>query len=230
MLAIIHRLPSSAHVGPRAPGAWDVAGRMLVARQVDWLVAVGASPIVIEIGEDEGSSDVADWVLESEIDGLVMIPTSAPLGPRGLAERAGSPTGVPFLAVPENIVGDGDLLHTFLKSGETGAIVMFQSPRGVSLPYGSVRVYGESGTFGALEQGRGWAVRLASPADAKLLGTAAARGVLPQRDRDHFAPLELEPTTPRLPPRSGVHATARGPALDALAYARIANAARFRDT
>ena len=78
MLAIIHRLPPSAHVGQRAPGAWDIAGRLLVARQIDWLVAVGASPIVVEIGEDEGSSEIADWILESEVDGLVMIPTSAP--------------------------------------------------------------------------------------------------------------------------------------------------------
>lgn len=229
MLAIIHRLPATAHAGPRAPGSWEIAGRMLIARQVDWLVAVGASPIVVEIGEDEGANDIADWILESEIDGIVMVPTSAPLGPRGLAERSGSPSGVPFLAVPENVLGDGDLLHTFLRTSKSGAIVMFQAPRGVNLPYGSVRVYGESGTFGALEQGRGWAARLSSTTDARILGTAAARGELPDRDRDHYAPLELDTPSRRTPPRSGVHAT-RQPVMDALAYARIANAARSRDT
>jgi hypothetical protein len=230
MLAIIHRLPPSAHVGPRAPGSWELAERLLIVRQIDWLVAVGASPIVIEIGEDEGSSEIADWILESEIDGLVMIPTSSPLGPRGLAERAGSPLGVPFIALPENVIGDGDLLHMFLKSSKAGAIVMFQAPRGISLPYGSVRIYGENGTFGSLEQGRGFAVRLASCTDARLLGTAAERGLLPARDRDHYAPLELNTSVQRHPPRSGVHATAKGPTLDALAYARIANATRSSDT
>lgn len=239
MLAVIHRIPQGAKAPARVgagapsagdqptPGLFDVAGVPLIARQIDWLRAVGASPIVVEIGDDEGSGELCDWILDVDEDGLMMVPTSSPLGPRALAARAGSPEGIPFLAVPENVIGDGDLLDVFLKSARGGAIVLFQPPRGVTLPYGSVRIVGERGGSSSLVQGKGWAVRLGARADARALGNAALRGLLPPRDRDHYAPLEVVSpfSDPSRVPSSGVHAIASSRSLEDEAYARIANAA-----
>src|SRR5215472_14900541 len=117
MIAVIHLVPhvptaaSSAAVGD-THGLLPVAGRPLIARQLDWLLGLGFGRILVEIGLDAASQGVADWLREKGIvragDGRVtLVRSEERRGLRDLADRAGVSSARSLLAIPSDLLGDG---------------------------------------------------------------------------------------------------------------------------
>ncbi len=89
----------------------DVAGRPLIARQLQWLRAMGAR-IAVEIDPHPASQAVAEWLEENALGQdveLVLTPTAA--GPRTAAARLG--WGGRFLAVPADVLCSFDPCDLF---------------------------------------------------------------------------------------------------------------------
>lgn len=66
MLAVIHRAPE----GPSRD--LPVAGRPLLVRQLQWLRAVGAKQVVVELRPSDGRQEIADLAISEIGVGLKM--------------------------------------------------------------------------------------------------------------------------------------------------------------
>jgi hypothetical protein len=190
MFAVIYQVPAR-------PGAGmvRVAGRPLLERQLQWLRAAGCQRVAVEIGVDPESSALAAWLSEQEALGadVALVLAPRPLGPRDVAMRAGFPVGAPFIAVPSDVLGDGDLTLLFRSANPGGAWAMTEPPEGVDAPLesGTVRLMKPGGEHPKIITGAGWTARVGTVREAMALGGAALLGKLPEVGGDHVWPIQI---------------------------------------
>lgn len=179
MFAVIYQVLTRPGVG-----MLSIAGRPLIERQLQWLRAVGCQRVALEIGTDPESSELACWLAEKEALGadVTLVLASHPLGAAEVAQRAGFPPGVPFLAVPADVIGDGDLTHLYRMANASGAWALSDPPEGTPHPLepGFVRLLGPRREHPKIVEGAGFAARVRNVREAMAIGSAALMGHLPK--------------------------------------------------
>jgi NDP-sugar pyrophosphorylase family protein len=167
----------------------SIAGRPLIERQLQWLRAVGCHRVALEIGTDPESSELACWLSEKEALGadVAIVLASRPLGAAEVAQRAGFPPGVPYLAVPGDVIGDGDLTLLYRVANASGAWAMTSPPEGTPHPLesGVVRLIGARREHPKIVDGAGWTARVRTVREAMTLGSAALMKRLPEQGGPH---------------------------------------------
>ena len=190
MFAVIYQVPARPGVG-----MLSIAGRPLIERQLQWLRAVGCQKVALEIGTDPESSELACWLAEKEALGadVTLVLSSHPLGAADVAQRAGFPLGVPFLAVPADVLGDGDLTQLYRVANASGAWGMTNPPEGTSHPLeaGVVRLLGPRREHPKIVDGAGWTARIRSVREAMALGSAALMNRLPEQGGAHAWSIQI---------------------------------------
>jgi hypothetical protein len=172
MFAVLHRVPNASH-----RGLLPLAGRPLIEWQLDWLYSIGCAAVMVEIAEDDqAAQEVAAWVAEHprasmEVD---IVRTEAAVGPREVACRAGVLRATPILAIPNDMLGEGEIGSMFTVRNAGGVVACFEPPRPLArlMRGGTVRLVRAPIRWRQpmVYQGNGWAVRLASEQDAEALG------------------------------------------------------------
>lgn len=184
MFAVIYQVTTRPGVG-----MLSVAGRPLIERQLQWLRAVGCQRVALEIGTDPESSELARWISEKEAlaADVIMVLASHPLGAAEVAQRAGFPLGVPFLAVPADVIGDGDLTLLFRQANTSGAWALTEPPEGTPHPLeaGVVRLLGPRREHPKIVDGAGWTARVRTVREGMSLGSAALMKRLPAQGGVH---------------------------------------------
>src|SRR5580704_11913832 len=98
---------------PDLPGAglFPIAGQPLIARQLQWMRALGYQDIAVEIGPDAASMEMARGLKEESALGVevTLVMAGRHLTPREIARRAGFPEDAPVVALPSTVVGGGGL-------------------------------------------------------------------------------------------------------------------------
>lgn len=172
----------------------DLAGRPLVARQVQWLHANGCDRVAIEV--HPGERELHRWVLASsralgpELVAVVS-PRAEPLA--DTVARAGLGASGPVLVVGSRVLGDFDVSRALGACGDGGAVVHAEAPRvaGGALASGSIRIWGRGAEVPNVVV-PGWCVELARPHDVLALAFAALEGELPRADdAGHLAPIQI---------------------------------------
>lgn len=160
---------------PRA-ALFDIAGKPLILRQIQWLRAVGCERIAVALPEGELATRVA-LALEQEPLGLGVSwgPASGSveetLRERGLSACA--------LVLPGDVLGDGDLVRSFLKSEDGGEIHLNPPEILAGILVDATLHLFENGSCAARRiAGPGWGVRLRSEEDAFSLSLAILDGGL----------------------------------------------------
>lgn len=163
MLAVIHR--TSSH---ESPALLSIAGKPLLYRQLQWLRAIGCDKVIVEIprgrvGEALRRRIELDDVI---IPGTVWVESDTPLSMRNIAKQAGAANQA-FLAIPDDVLGDGDLSAILVKGGLASSIALWESPfnRGLNRLV-SVRVVSTIQAKSCMMAGPGWAVRIRNEHDA----------------------------------------------------------------
>jgi hypothetical protein len=190
MFAVIYQVPARPGVG-----MLSIAGQPLIERQLQWLRAVGCQRVALEIGTDPESSKLACWLSEHEALGadVTIVLSKNPLGAADVAQRAGFPVGVPLLAVPADVIGDGDLTHLYRVANASGAWAMTSPPEGTPYPLesGVVRLLGPRREHPKIVDGAGWTARVRTVREAMALGSAALMRRLPEQGGPHAWSIQM---------------------------------------
>lgn len=175
MLALIHREGVVAML--------DVGGRPLLSRQIQWLRSMGCGRIAVELGDDPLAERIAQWLAEDEIAApdlcVVLAVRGTPL--RELANRAGFDPRAPFLAIPGDVLGDGDLVTLYARADCRGVVARLGAPSSSDAALGGARVQliGEPDSLRGRRRsivGPGLGVRVRSAAHALSLGAMVLSG------------------------------------------------------
>lgn len=159
---------------------FDVAGRPLIGRQIQWMRAIGCDRIVVHVGLADAADAVASWIEAEEVVGpdIVMVLAPEATDPKIVAQRAGMTGDVPMLVVPADTLGDGDLSLLFAHADQGVVVASGESPlQGVGA--GSITLLG-MGTSLRNVRGPGWLARLATEKDALTLGLAILSRAIPR--------------------------------------------------
>lgn len=190
MFAVIYQIPARSGVG-----MIPLAGRPLIERQLQWLRAAGCQRVALEIGSDPESGALSRWLMEQEAlrADVAVVLSSRPLGPAEVARRAGFPADAMYLALPADVIGDGDLTVLFRAASAGGARALAAPPPALRsrLSPGILRLIGREGEAPAVIEGAGWAARVGSVRDAMAIGSAALKGRLPAAGGDHIWPIQI---------------------------------------
>jgi len=166
----------------------DIAGLPLLARQLLWLHSLGCERIAVEVGAGVEGRAVLEWLHGGDALGLDVVPVLAPssLGSVKVARRAGVPAGVPFLVIPNDVLGDADPSTLF---GDDRAPALVARPAAhpalAGLSAGALEVRRASGRA-ASGTCLGWSVRVRSRADAFGLSCAIVDGSLGEHPSGPF--------------------------------------------
>ncbi len=195
VFAVIHRVPERV-----TPGMLRVAGRPVIEWQIEWLLGMGVDGVIVEVGDDAASVEVAEWVGTRYGEGTDVIVVAGEdatrLGAREAACRAGIGALRPILAIPADMIGNGDLTYMVPVPNPFGVVAFFDVPPALvrKVSGGTVRLMrAPLGVAGAASKkrgqptpvhGPGWAVRVKSADDAVAVTSAARRGDLPGIDVD----------------------------------------------
>jgi hypothetical protein len=163
----------------------DIAGASLLARQLDWLRAGGCESVLVETSADDVGERVARWVKGRSGDHEVsVLCTERLVGPREVARRAGVLDAQAILAVPSDLLGDGDLGALYPTANGFGAVAFFMPPPLFArrLSGGTVRLVRAPLRYGrpAMVRGPGWGARVSSEEEAILLSAAIRADSLPR--------------------------------------------------
>ena len=187
VFAVIHRVPERV-----TPGMLRVAGRAVIEWQIEWLLGMGVDGVIVEVGDDAASAEVAEWVGTRYGDGTDVIVVggedAARLGAREAACRAGIGALRPILAIPADMIGNGDLTYMVPVANPFGVVAFFDPPSALvrKLSGGTVRLVraplrsSKTTTHEPLRsrgqpspiRGLGWAARIQSPAAAAAMTEA----------------------------------------------------------
>jgi len=179
MYAVIHDIDSIS-----APGLIPIAGRPLVARQIQWLRSARCRGIAVQIGSSVESVALGQWLARGDAIGtnVRLVMSGKVLTPREIARRAGFPDDAPLLAIPADVLCGGDLDAICAHASPEGTVVALPAPAALAeaLDGSAVRMLGP---VKPPEQATndGWAVRVQSLADAFIVGVAVLDGRLQQR-------------------------------------------------
>jgi hypothetical protein len=155
-------------------GAFDIAGRPLVVRQLQVLRELGIEEVVVEVCEGPRAPERAAWLLGSDplVSKVTVVPSGSPLGVAELARRAGLEPQVPFVSLAADT-----LFHAPIDLARVPARYDLTPPRGTDLTEAEVSV--ESLTRRATSSPEalgGWGARVTSEGAAHQLGCAALAG------------------------------------------------------
>jgi hypothetical protein len=207
MHAVIHRV-----VGAPGAGLLPVAGRPLVARQLQWLRTLGCLRVAIEVGSDADSLEIARWLTEDDAIGayVSLVLTGRPLTPRQIARRAGFLEDARLLAVPADVVCGSDLATALPHAGPLGLVVQLDPPEALAalLEGGQLRIVGSADSAPRVVESAGWGLRVRSYAEALVLSMAALDGRIPSQAKDSVRTILI-------------HAAERSPGVWASRGARI---------
>ncbi|CAN5553364.1 hypothetical protein BH09MYX1_BH09MYX1_24190 [soil metagenome] len=152
---------------------FDIAGRPLVIRQLQWLRAIGCTTIVVEIGDDAVSERIAQIIEERDAAGSGVFVTAAAASAREVALRAGVPREAPLLVLDGDTIGVADPKSLFAMGGDVAAAFDAPPPAIAELERGGMEVIRGHGSGAPSDTSiASWAVRIRSPRDAWLLGCA----------------------------------------------------------
>ncbi len=183
MRGVIHRV-----VGAPGAGLLPVAGRPLVARQLQWLRTIGCLRVAVEIGSDDDSLEIARWLTEEDAIGayVSLVLTGRPLTPRQIARRAGFREDARLLAVPADVLCGTDLATALPHAGPLGLVVQLDPPEALAagLEGGYVRIVGSADLAPQVVEDAGWGVRIRSYAEALAVSMAVLDGRIPSRAKD----------------------------------------------
>jgi hypothetical protein len=215
-----------------------IAGMPLIGRQLQWLKTIGCDRVAVELGGDEASERIDDWLAQHALGTTVEVVLGGrQLSARQVASRAGFPESAPLLVIPHDVIGSGDLARLFAQATEQGLVAHFDPPAGLGdLSRARVRIVpGESTescdqpTIAALAEasGRssgehaperhapGWALVVRGLRDAFRLTMALMRNELPPVDDEHVW-------------RPAIHAAEREPGVWIARGARVSPYATLR--
>lgn len=175
MRAVIHQVE-----GRQGVGAFPVAGRPLLVRQIQWLRAIGCDRIAVEIDSDPRTETALTWL---EADGISLfvdiVLTGRPVGAREVARRVGF-GDAPFLAVPADVLGGGSITSLLVHADGAGVDAWLDPPMRLDhAEQARITLYGRVPGRRAVERGVAWGTRVATFRHAHELGLAALEHRLP---------------------------------------------------
>jgi hypothetical protein len=162
-------------------GLLPIAGQPLIARQLQWMRALGCRNVAVEIGTDEASMEMARFLKSESALGadVVLVLAGRRLTAQEIARRAGFPEDARVAAIPATVVGGGDLWPKDATASSCAALLL-QPPAALAgrLEGACVYVLGSGGETADEVDAPGWGVTVRSYADAHALGVAALDGSL----------------------------------------------------
>ena len=176
MYAVIHEIESiSTH------GLIPIAGRPLVARQIQWLRSMRCRGIAVHIGSSAESIALGQWLARGDAIGtnVRLVLSGKELSPREIARRAGFPDDAPLLAIPADVLCGGDIEAIQAHADPDGALVALRAPSALGDYFdgSAVRMLGTT-TQATSADHAAWAIRIRSLADAFAIGVAVLDGRL----------------------------------------------------
>lgn len=176
MYAVIHEIESTS-----TPGLMPIAGRPLVARQIQWLRSARCKGIAVQIGSSAESVALGQWLARRDAIGtnVRLVMSGKALSPREIARRAGFPDAAHLLAIPADVLCGGDLEAIRAHASPEGTLVALPAPQALEevLDGSAVRILGPA-TEPASDAGETWAIRIRSLADAFAVGVTVLEGRL----------------------------------------------------
>lgn len=174
MYAVIHDVESTSTHG------WiPIAGRPLVARQIQWLRSVRCQGIAVQIGSSAESVALGQWLARGDAIGtnVRLVASGKPLTPREIARRAGFPDGALLIAIPADVLVGGDIGAICAHAHPTGAVIALAPHCAIAdiCDGTAVRVFGDEPTPTPTTR-EAWAIRIRSLADAFTIGLATIEG------------------------------------------------------
>lgn len=171
MRALIYELANCPNAA-----LFEIAGRPLLQRQLQWLRDNGINDVVIEVAGGAHPSALYDWLLSDDplLGRCTILPTERPLGARQLAIRAGVATDEAVMALPADVLAQGELAeplvpgrYTMYAPSELDAAPVILAVEPVEGPEQPARLHD------------GWAMRIRSALEAHALSCAALMGSAP---------------------------------------------------
>jgi len=176
--AVIHEIESNS-----THGLIPIAGRPLVARQIQWLRSARCQGIAVQIGLSAESVALGQWLAHGDAIGtnVRLVLSGKELSPREIARRAGFPDEGTLLAIPADVLCGGDIEALRAYARPHGSIVAMPAPSALADVFdgSAIRVFGPAPSEST--HGEAWAVRVRSLADAFTIGVAALEGRLERR-------------------------------------------------
>lgn len=170
------------------PGILPIAGTPLILRQMQWLRSIGVHDIAVEVSQEKAGQRVVS-LLDNDVFGRLatIVRSKEPLGPRGVAEEVA--WQCPVLAVPADVIGDGDIGALLERAEDGGQVFALEPPSEDWENPAVVSIIGGEDGPNPLCSGPGWGVRVRDYEEARNLGHALLMGQLPPRDEIHRWPL-----------------------------------------
>ena len=158
----------------RSPSSWDVAGAPMLVRQLEWLRQLGCARIAVEVDPSHGAWQALFTALDQHSvgAGVERVLSAEPLGPAGVAARAGFGAS-PYIAISTSVLGDCSL-DRLLASGP-GHKAMLRPVAGLEGCLGAdiLLLDDEHPAVSAGVEIDGWGVVLRDRGDACALGSMA---------------------------------------------------------
>lgn len=175
MDAIIYRSPDAPYAG-----AYDVAGRPLLVRQLQWLREIGAERVAVELSPSAEHATIvraldADLALTAGVQRVV---TRTPRSPEELARRAGLGQRGPLLLVPSHVLGGVDVLRLLPRLHRSTRFELRRPHELAMLPPGHITVLLPDAPAVDEAQAPGWGVSLPTALDALELAALVLSGGL----------------------------------------------------
>ncbi len=176
MYAVIHEIESTS-----THGLVPIAGRPLVARQIQWLRSARCQGIAVQIGSSAESIALGQWLTRGDVIGtnVRLVMSGKELTPREIARRAGFPDDAPLLAIPADVLCGGDLEAIGTHASPEGTLVSLPAPAALAdvLDGSTVRMIGAP-RESTVKTADAWGVRVRSLGDAFVIGVAVLEGRL----------------------------------------------------
>ena len=165
----------------------SVAGRPLLAQQLEWLLGAGCDRVVVEVADDAAGFEAMRWIGQHYALGTdVLLASRGAGGLRELARRVGIASHDALVAIPADTLGDMPVRQLAQASNAYGVVALFHPPQGCeSLAGATIRVVRAPMRHGpTMVQGPGWGARVRSAQDAELLSQWIASNA---RERERVA-------------------------------------------
>lgn len=181
MYAVIHEVESNS-----THGLIPIAGRPLVARQIQWLRSARCQGIAVQIGLSAESVALGQWLAHGDAIGtnVRLVLSGKQLSPREIARRAGFPDAGTLLAIPADVLCGGDIEALRAHARPQGSVVALPAPPALADVFdgSAIRVIGHAPPEPHL--GEAWAIRVRSLADAFTIAVSALEGRLERRSEN----------------------------------------------
>jgi hypothetical protein len=158
-----------------------LAGRPLLARQIQWLLGAGFDRIAVELDAHAESDAAASWLAVDPLGAMVrQVLTASPIDPADVVLRAGFDVKRPFLVLPADVLGDVDLTDAMRASPDDDVVMTLSPPTALKskLRGATVRVARPHPVGTVAVRSEGWGAAIARLDDAMSLGALALSGTI----------------------------------------------------